>query len=120
MANESTLIVDVLADGEGYKLSTSAVNLEIAYEVVRRHKTDNGTFYSQMTKMVKSSEGYAFTFDTGDVFTATSANACPVSETVADAATPELPEAPEEDGTYILTCEVDTGEVTYTWVAAES
>ena len=30
----------------------------------------------------------------------------------------EFPAAPEDDGTYVLTCTVDEGEATYTWEAA--
>lgn len=35
------------------------------------------------------------------------------------AITAELPDSPSDDGTYVLTCVVDDGEVTLSWEAQE-
>lgn len=84
MTDGNTLIVDVVLSGDGYMLNDTPVNMMIAYEVVRRHVTDNGTFYSQMTMKQKTTEGYVFKFDTGDEFTCTSDTAYPTAESVSD------------------------------------
>lgn len=84
MTDGNTLIVDVIQKGDDYILNDTPVNMMIAYEVVRRHVTDSGTFYSQMTKKQKTAEGYSFVFDTGDTFTCTSDTAYPTAESVSD------------------------------------
>lgn len=84
MTDGNTLIVDVVSSGDGYMLNDTPVNMMIAYEVVRRHVTDNGTFYSQMTMKQKTAEGYVFKFDTGDVFESASDTAYPTAEAVSD------------------------------------
>lgn len=85
MYNESTTIVDVVATTDGYALSIKAGDLYIAYDVVRRHVDDDGArHFAQMTKSEITEDGYAFTFDTGDVFTCAAADEYPASETLSD------------------------------------
>lgn len=95
MYNETTLIVKV--DATSKKLSDTAVNMWIANEVVLEldqpdaPDVESGkSFYAQMTKKVLSdgtqgvTDGYYFTFDTGDVFFSATANGYPelVGETL--------------------------------------
>lgn len=88
MYNETTLIVNV--DATSKKLSDTAVNMWIANEVVLEldqpdaPDVESGkSFYAQMTKKVLSdgaqgvTDGYYFTFDTGDVFFSATANGYP-------------------------------------------
>lgn len=88
MYNETTLMVNV--DATSKKLSDTAVNLWIANEVVLEldqpdaPDVESGkSFYAQMTKKVLSdgaqgvTDGYYFTFDTGDVFFSATANGYP-------------------------------------------
>lgn len=85
MYNESTTIVDAVATTDGYALSIKAGDLYIAYEVVRRHVDEAGArHFAQLTKSEITEDGYAFTFDTGDVFTCTGADEYPASETLSD------------------------------------
>lgn len=110
MTDGNTLIVDVVSSGDGYMLNDTPVNMMIAYEVVRRHVTDNGTFYSQMTMKQKTAEGYVFKFDTGDVFESASDTAYPTAESVSDS-TDKLPSITDADDGKVLTA--DSG----VWVA---
>ena len=88
MYNETTLMVKV--DATSKKLSDTAVNMWIANEVVLEldqpdaPDVESGkSFYAQMTKKVLSvgaqgvTDGYYFTFDTGDVFFSATANGYP-------------------------------------------
>lgn len=88
MYNETTLTVNV--DATSKKLSDTAVNMWIANEVVLEldqpdaPDVESGkSFYAQMTKKVLSNgaqgvtDGYYFTFDTGDVFFSATANGYP-------------------------------------------
>ena len=88
MYNETTLIVRV--DETSKKLSDTAVNMWIANEVVLEldqpdaPDVESGkSFYAQMTKKVLSdgaqgvTDGYYFTFDTGDVFYSATADGYP-------------------------------------------
>lgn len=88
MYNETTLTVNV--DATSKKLSDTAVNMWIANEVVLEldqpdaPDVESGkSFYAQMTKKVLSvgaqgvTDGYYFTFDTGDVFFSATANGYP-------------------------------------------
>lgn len=109
MTDGNTLIVDVVSSGDGYMLNDTPVNMMIAYEVVRRHVTDNGTFYSQMTMKQKTAEGYVFKFDTGDVFESTSDTAYPTSATLNDAKPAELPAVTASDAGKFLHTNESTG-----------
>ena len=86
MYNEGNLIVDVIATSTGYRLSRSAQDLYIAYEVIRRHVDSTGArHFAQLTSAKLTHNGYEFTFDNGDVFTASSADAYPSALAVSDA-----------------------------------
>lgn len=111
MTDGNTLIVDVIQMGDDYILNDTPINMMIAYEVVRRHVTDNGTFYSQLTKKQKTAEGYSFVFDTGDTFTCASDTGYPTSATLNDAKPAELPAVTDADDGKVLTA--DSG----VWVA---
>lgn len=82
---EPITIVTVVPEGDGFRLDHPAEDLWIAYEVVRRHVDADGVrHYAQLTGAKMTSEGYEFTFDTGDVFSCSSATDYPVSDTVSD------------------------------------
>ena len=86
MFDGTTTVVDVETLGENsYKLAIKAQELYIAYEVVRRHIDANGArHYSQMIEAKIDSNGYSFTFDTGDVFTAATYDDYPVASSISD------------------------------------
>lgn len=82
---EPITIVTVVPEGDGFRLDHPAEDLWIAYEVVRRHVDADGVrHYAQLTGAKMTSEGYEFTFDTGDVFSCSSATDYPTSDTVSD------------------------------------
>lgn len=111
MTDGNTLIVDVIQKGDDYILNDTPVNMMIAYEVVRRHVTDSGTFYSQLTKKHKTAEGYEFVFDTGDTFTCASDTANPTASSISDDAPTELPAVGASDKNKFLHTNGSTGAV---------
>ena len=112
--SENSLVVDVIKiSNSSYKLSVPAGDLLTAAmngAVLRRHDLSTAAvpnvLYVPLSEAKLSSGTYSFKFASGDVFTASSADAYPAASSVSDKTDSELPAVAAADkGKYLHTNE---------------
>ena len=117
--SENSLVVDVIKiSNSSYKLSVPAGDMLTAAmngAVLRRHDLSTAAvpnvLYVPLSEAKLSSGTYSFKFASGDVFTASSADAYPAASSVSDKTDSELPAVATTDKGKFLHTNESTGDL---------